>query len=139
MSHTILVIDDDGPNSYLCKVILEARGFEVIIANSATDGMALAIESLPALILMDIQMPGMSGLEATRQLKTVEPLKNVPIIACSAYGSPADEQAARAAGCAAYVHKPFHPKDLAEIVSRVLTKARGPEHTNGDAEQASAC
>lgn len=118
----ILVVDDNPTNLKLAADVLESEGHSVLRAHDADEARAVLRESLPDLILMDIQMPGMDGLTLTRLLKAGTLYQNIPIIALTAFAMKGDEQKAREAGCDGYITKPIEsrrlPLQIAEILQR---------------------
>ncbi len=123
MSAKILVIEDNDLNRKLFNAILESGHYDHISAADAEEGLKLAKEHHPDLILMDIQLPGMDGLTATRHLKEDPVLKNIPVIALTAYAMPEDKEKALSAGCDGYISKPVDVQTLLERVSFYLEKA----------------
>lgn len=123
---TVLVIEDNPANLALAVFLLENAGYEVRSAIDAEAGLALAKELLPALILMDIQLPGIDGLEATRRLKADEVTRAIPVIALTALAMKGDEERIRAAGCDAYVAKPLAYHDFLATVAAQLAARRPP-------------
>jgi two-component system cell cycle response regulator DivK len=117
---TILVIEDNVANMTLATFLLESAGHTVLCAADAETGLALARGDRPHLILMDIQLPGMDGLEATASLKRDESTRTIPIIALTAFAMKGDEKRIRAAGCDGYIAKPMHYQDLLDTVAAVL-------------------
>jgi len=117
MSKCILVVEDQADNRRILRDMLGNAGYELIEAESGEEALIAVEAQRPDLILMDIQLPVMDGYEATRRLKSNPTLKDVPIIAVTSYALSGDEGKARAAGCNAYVTKPFSPRAL-------LTKVR---------------
>jgi two-component system cell cycle response regulator DivK len=117
---TILVIEDNATNMTLTSFLLENAGHVVIAATSAEAGLALARESLPDLILMDIQLPGMDGLQATTLLKADAATRAIPVIALTALAMKGDEQRILAAGCDGYIAKPLDYKDFLRVVGEKL-------------------
>jgi CheY-like chemotaxis protein len=117
---TVLVIEDNELNMKLVKSLLQLGSYQVLEAQDAERGIKLAGDHLPDLILMDIQLPGMDGLAATRLLKKNEALKNIPIIALTSYAMQGDEQKAMDAGCAGYLTKPIHTRDFLERIDQFL-------------------
>jgi two-component system, cell cycle response regulator DivK len=117
---TILVIDDERPNLKLAEVVLQSEGFAVKLATDAISALEVLKTCDPALIVMDIQLPGMDGWELTRRLKRNVATSHIPIIALTAYGTKGDEERAQEAGCAAYVAKPVSTRDLPAIIRRHL-------------------
>lgn len=115
----ILVIEDNPSNMKLAVLVLENAGHAVLQAANATDGMALAHAERPALILMDIGLPGMDGLTATRALKADPATADIPVIALTSYAMIGDEDKTRAAGCDGYLAKPYHYADLLAVIERV--------------------
>ena len=105
----ILVIEDNETNIYLVGFILKKNGLEVIEARSGEEGVELAIKEKPDLILMDIQLPGIDGLEATRRIRESETDEEVPIIALTSYAMTGDREKSLAAGCTGYIEKPINP------------------------------
>ena len=103
----ILIVEDNDKNRKLLRAILKARDYETVEAANAEDGLVLARERRPALILMDIQLPGMDGLEATRRLKADPRTSGIPIVALTAHVKEADEAKAKEAGCSGYITKPI--------------------------------
>lgn len=103
----ILVVEDNPMNLELVSDLLEAHGFQVLQAQNGADALRIAEESVPDLILMDIQLPGMDGLEVTRQLKENERTSGIDIIALTAHAMRGDEERAREAGCCGYIAKPI--------------------------------
>lgn len=116
----VLVIEDNPANMTFAVFLLESAGHAVLTATDAEAGLALARAHRPELILMDIQLPGMDGYEATRRIKADPVLKAIPIIVVTSYALSGDEQKARAAGCDAYVTKPFSPRQLLAKVREYL-------------------
>ncbi len=112
MSRRILLIEDHEDNRRIVRDLLTPAGYEVIEAVTGEDGVAMAGTHRPDLILMDIQLPGLDGYEATRRIKGDPLLRAIPIIAVTSYALSGDDVKAREAGCDAYVTKPFSPRAL---------------------------
>ena len=118
MSKRILAIEDHEENRRMLRLLLQSAGFEMIEALPGEDGVAMAEKERPDLILMDIQLPGLDGYEATRRIKANPDLRHIPIIVVTSYALSGDDVKAFEAGCDAYVTKPFVPREL-------LAKVRG--------------
>lgn len=116
----ILVIEDNKNNMYLIKFILEKHKFIVLEAYDATTGLKLTTTEKPDLIIMDIQLPDLDGLEATRKIRTLPGIDEIPIIAVTSYAMAADKEKALAAGCNACVEKPIDPENIVEIIKKHL-------------------
>ena len=114
---TILIVEDNPTNMRLAAYVLESAGHTVLTASDAEAGLMLARETLPALILMDIQLPDMDGLEATAHLKADPATRAIPVIALTALAMKGDEERIRAAGCDGYIAKPMSYKDLLATVA----------------------
>jgi two-component system cell cycle response regulator DivK len=112
MSKRILVVEDQEDNRRILRDLLTSVGYEIIEAVTGEEGVTLAAAHLPNLILMDIQLPGLDGYEATRRIKANPELYQIPIIAVTSYALSGDDVKAREAGCDAYVSKPFSPRAL---------------------------
>jgi len=113
---TVLVVEDNAANMSLAVFLLQGAGHAVLSAKDAEAGLALARTSQPDLILMDIQLPGMDGLQATALLKAAVETRQIPVIALTALAMKGDEQRIRAAGCDGYIAKPMHyPSFLATV------------------------
>ena len=121
MSKHILVIEDQNDLRDVLRTLLTGSGYAVSEAADGRDGVEKAKSGRPDLILMDIQLPLMDGYEATRQIKAHPNLKATPIIAISSFAMKGDEEKARAAGCDAYVAKPYSARKLLETINRYLT------------------
>ena len=122
----ILIVEDNAPNMTLWVFLLESVGHTVLTATDAEAGLALAREQQPNLILMDMQLPGMDGLEATTLLKRDEATRAIPVIALTALAMKGDEERIRAAGCDGYIAKPMHyPDFLAAVASHLLSSGAG--------------
>jgi CheY-like chemotaxis protein len=120
---TILVVDDHPTNLKLCQVMLSVDGYEVHTAADAEEALALLGTVHPGLILMDLQLPGLDGLELTRRLKADPATRDIVIVALTAYAMKGDEQKALDAGCDGYVAKPIDTRLLAATVERYLAQA----------------
>jgi two-component system cell cycle response regulator DivK len=120
---TVLVVEDNPTNMKLAILLLEAAGHTVICATDAEAGLTLAREQRPNLILMDIQLPGMDGLQATALLKGDEATRAIPVIALTALAMKGDEARIRAAGCDGYIAKPLVHHDFVASVSAQLAAA----------------
>ena len=119
----VLVIEDNAANLTFAVFLLESASHEVMTAADAEEGLARARSEIPDLILMDIQLPGMDGLEATAQLKRDEATRDIPVIALTALAMKGDEERIRAAGCNGYIAKPMHYKEFLAAVSAQLAQA----------------
>jgi len=124
----ILLIEDDQLITNLIVILLEREGYEVITSTSAETGLALAAHHPPDLVLMDIALPGMDGLEATRILKTGEATRAVPVVALTAQARKEDADQARRAGCDGFIAKPLSTRDfLAEVAGHIRRSRPGKE------------
>jgi len=122
MSKRILVVEDQEDNRQIMRDLLVASGYELVEATTGEEGLALAERERPDLILMDIQLPGIDGYEVTRRIKANPALKNIPIIAVTSYALSGDDRKAYAAGCDAYVTKPYSPRVLLAKIREYLPK-----------------
>ncbi len=116
MGKTILVVEDALLNIKLIQEILTYRGDTVFEAANGREGIDLAIEKKPDLILMDIQMPVMDGMEATRLIKANPATRHIPIVALTGYAMDGDKQRMLEAGCDGYLSKPFRIKELLQAI-----------------------
>ena len=117
----ILVVEDNPTNMRLATFLLQSAGHVVLCAVDAESGLTMARHDHPDLILMDIQLPGMDGLEATGILKSDEATRAIPIIALTALAMKGDEARIRAAGCDGYIAKPLAYKDFLTVIAAQLT------------------
>jgi two-component system cell cycle response regulator DivK len=120
MSKRVLVIEDTEDNRQIIRDLLTSVGYELLEAVNGEDGVAMAKLHRPDLILMDIQLPVLDGYEATRRIKAVPELAHIPIVAVTSYALAGDEAKTRAAGCDAYIAKPFSPRALLAKVRELL-------------------
>jgi two-component system cell cycle response regulator DivK len=120
MSKLILVVEDQEDNRRIMRDLLTSAGYEVIEAVTGEEGVAAAETHRPDLILMDIQLPGLDGYEATRQIKANPDLEHIPIIVVTSYALSGDDVKAFEAGCNAYVSKPFSPRQLLAKIREYL-------------------
>jgi two-component system cell cycle response regulator DivK len=114
--NTVLVVEDNPKNLKLIKAVLEFSGFEVIEAVSGEEGVRLAGEASPDLILMDLQLPGIDGAEALRQIRTAQVGPEVPVVAVTAFAMADDRERAFASGVDGYVEKPISARALPQQV-----------------------
>jgi CheY-like chemotaxis protein len=121
MGQKILVVDDDFDNRTILKDAFEAADFFVVQAVDGHEAVALAVQELPVLILMDLAMPKMDGWEATRHLRRLPETARVLIVAFSAHALEGEELKAKNAGCDGYLTKPCIPRDVVEKVRELLT------------------
>jgi two-component system cell cycle response regulator DivK len=121
MSRRILAVEDHPINRRILRDLLSSAGYEVIEAATGEEGVSLAERERPDLILMDIQLPDLDGYEATRRIKANPEARHIPIIAVTSYALSGDEAKAFAAGCDAYVAKPFNPRQLLEKIRECLS------------------
>lgn len=119
----VLVVEDNPANMTLATFLLQSVGHSVIMATDAEAGVALAVAEHPDLILMDIQLPGMDGLQATALLKGDAATRDIPVIALTALAMKGDEERIRAAGCDGYIAKPLAYKDFLATLSAQLAKS----------------
>jgi two-component system cell cycle response regulator DivK len=124
MNESILVVDDNIDNLDLTQILLSGEGFEVRLAVDAETALKTLETYRPQLILMDIQLPGMDGLELTRRLRQLPELRDVIILALSAYAMKGDEDKAREAGCDGYITKPINTRTFVGAIRGYLEAPR---------------
>lgn len=117
---SILIVDDNQANLKLARVLLEGEGFDTRTAVDAEEALDVIQHFKPDIILMDIQLPGIDGLELTRQLKARPATKDILIVALTAYAMKGDEQKARDAGCDGYITKPIDTRTLSDTIVSYL-------------------
>lgn len=120
MSKRILVVEDQEDNRQILRDLLTSAGFEVVEAYDGEAALGAAKAHRPDVILMDIQLPLVDGYEATRRIKADQDLKGIPLIVVTSYALSGDEGKARAAGCDAYVTKPYSPRQLLAKIREFL-------------------
>jgi two-component system, cell cycle response regulator DivK len=117
---TILIVEDNPANMKLATFVLQSAGYTVVSATDAETGIARAHDTAPALILMDIQLPGIDGLAATTLLKQAAETRDIPVIALTALAMKGDEDRIRAAGCDGYIAKPIRYLEFLKTVAGYL-------------------
>jgi two-component system cell cycle response regulator DivK len=125
MRSSILVIEDHEDNRRIMRDLLNSGGYEVIEADDGLAGVAMAAAHVPDLIVMDIQLPGIDGYEATRRIKADPKLRQTPIIVVTSYALSGDDRKAFEAGCDAYLAKPFSPRKLLAKVRELIPSRDG--------------
>ena len=116
----ILVIEDNETNMYLISFILKENGHKVIEARTGEEGVELALTEKPDLIIMDIQLPGIDGLETTRLIRETKIDGNIPIVALTSYAMTGDKERALSAGCTGYLEKPINPDTFIDEIEEYL-------------------
>lgn len=116
----ILVVDDNPENLKLARVLLQGEGYDVATAQDAEQAMAMLESTRPRLILMDLQLPGMDGLELTKLIKANPVTRDIIILALTAYAMKGDEETALAAGCDGYLSKPINTQTLPGMIAEYL-------------------
>ena len=117
---TILYVEDNEMNRQIVRDLLKRTTYNLIEAHDGEAGVAKALETRPDLILMDIQLPKISGLDATRKLRAEAATANTPIIAITSFALSGDDQKAKEAGATAYLAKPYSPRDLLKLIRQLL-------------------
>jgi two-component system cell cycle response regulator DivK len=121
---TVLIVEDNEKNMKLARDVLQAKGYSTLEAVTGEEGVKLARERKPDLVLMDIQLPGISGIEAFRQIRGDAATRAIPVIALTASVTPTDRSAITAAGFDAFLGKPINLKEFIDTVKRFAEKAK---------------
>jgi two-component system cell cycle response regulator DivK len=121
MAHTILIVEDNELNLKLFSDLLQAKGYATLQARSGPEALELLRTQRPDVILMDIQLPGMSGIEVTQAIRADAQLKDLPVIAVTAFAMRGDEDRIKAGGCDAYISKPISVPSFFATVERFLS------------------
>jgi len=120
-SQTVLVVEDNELNMKLFHDLLEAHGYAILQTRDGMEALKMARDHHPDLILMDIQLPEVSGLEVTKWIKEDDTLKDIPVVAVTAFAMKGDEEKIREGGCEAYIAKPISVANFLETVQRFLS------------------
>jgi two-component system, cell cycle response regulator DivK len=120
VTKTVMIVEDNELNMKLFNDLLQAHGINTIQTRNGLDAINLAREHLPDLILMDIQLPEVSGLEVTKWLKDDDKVKHIPVIAITAFAMKGDEERIREGGCEAYLSKPISVQKFLETVNKFV-------------------
>ena len=124
MSATILHVEDNPSNRMIIRDLMQSRGYRVVEVVDGEEALAAAARDRPDIILMDIQLPRISGLEAARRIKAREELRHIPIVALTSFALSGDDRKAFAAGCDGYLAKPYKPRELLKMVQELLARGR---------------
>src|SRR5258708_38655834 len=119
---TILLVEDFDDTRLMMKLWLVKNGYRVVEAETGEEAISFPQREVPALIIMDVMMPGMNGLDATQRIREYQALRRTPIVAVSAYGANEYRSLAIDAGCNEYVSTPFDPNSLAELIKSLISK-----------------
>lgn len=132
MGKVVVVVDDNPANLKLLKMFLSKEGYDVRTATDGPEVLPLVERVRPDLILMDIHLPTLDGLEVTRRLKAGDSTREIPVLAVTAYAMKGDDEKALAAGCDGYITKPIQMNELLEMVGRLCANrsATGPATKN---------
>jgi CheY-like chemotaxis protein len=120
--HTILVVDDFDDTRLLLRTWLQKKGYQIVEAENGNQAVSQAESMRPDLIIMDVEMPELDGLSATRKIRALPHAKTLPIVAVSAYGADQFRKEALAAGCNEYVSTPFEPDELEKLIRALLNQ-----------------
>ena len=119
--YLILVVDDSADNLAVISLFLQHQGYRVVTANNGEDAVNVAAQTLPNVILMDINLPGLDGVGATRKIRETEALREVPVIAITAFGTEGFQRAAYDVGVAGYLTKPIDLDRMHQLIARLLS------------------
>jgi len=123
MSATVLHVEDNPDNRMVVRDLLLSRGYKVVEVADGNDALAAVERERPDIILMDVQLPHISGLEAARRIKAREDLRHIPIVAVTSFALSGDDKKAYAAGCDAYIAKPYKVRELLKLIEELLPPA----------------
>jgi two-component system cell cycle response regulator DivK len=129
VNRRILLIEDNAQNRYLVTFLLQARGWEVVHAEDGPAGLALAEQIDPALVLLDIQLPGMDGYAVARALRAIPTFNSIPVVAVTSYAMPGDRERCVESGCNGYLEKPIDPETFALSVEQFLKASQGEKRS----------
>ena len=121
---TVLIVEDNDKNMKLARDVLQAKGYQTLEAETGEEGVRLAKERKPDLVLMDIQLPGINGIEAFKQIRADPKTARIPVVALTASVTPTDRSQITAAGFDAFVGKPINLKEFLDTVKRFIEAAR---------------
>jgi len=124
MKEKILIVEDNPRNMRLLKVTLRAKDYTLLEATNAGEALDMAIRERPDLIIMDIQLPKVSGLAVIRKLRGLPEFRHIPIIAITAYAMKGDRERVIRAGCDAYLPKPINTRELPRVVAQMLLRRK---------------
>jgi two-component system, cell cycle response regulator DivK len=124
MQKKVLVVEDNELNMKLFNDLLEAHGYKVVQTRDGLSALEIARQHMPDLILMDIQLPEVSGIEVTKWLKEDEVLRHIPVIAVTAFAMKGDEQKIREGGCEAYISKPISVMNFLQTIDKFLKQSK---------------
>ena len=122
MNKKILIVEDNPQNMRLVKMALRAENYILLEATNGEEALGVAKKECPDLIIMDIQLPKMNGLEVTRRLRAIPEFNRTPIIAITAYAMKGDEEKALKSGCDVYLSKPISARDLPDLIAKTFLK-----------------
>jgi two-component system cell cycle response regulator DivK len=123
MTKTVLIVEDNELNMKLFHDLLEAHGYKTLQTRNGTEALSIARKHHPDLIVMDIQLPEVSGLEVTRWIKDDETLHDIPVVAVTAFAMKGDEERIRAGGCEAYIAKPISVQSFISTIRQFIGEA----------------
>ena len=126
MKQTVLMIEDNEQNRYLATFLLEQRGHSVVSSVDGPSGIEEAARIHPAIILLDIQLPGLDGYAVARALRRNPALRDTPIVAVTSYAMPGDREKALEAGCTGYLEKPIDPDTFVDSIEHFLPPKESP-------------
>ena len=136
MKEKILIVEDNPQNMRLMKMVLSAKGYTLLKATDGKEALDKAMRERPDLILMDIQLPKLNGLEVTRKLRETPAFSNIPIIALTAYAMKGDKQRFIDGGCDAYLSKPINTHELPGVIAQMLlTRQKDNTYTKGNGQE----
>jgi len=121
---TVLIVEDNDKNMKLARDVLQAKGYQTLEAETGEEGVRLAKERTPDLVLMDIQLPGINGIEAFRQIRADPKTARIPVVALTASVTPSDRSQITAAGFDAFIGKPINLKEFLDTVKRMVEDAK---------------
>jgi len=124
MNVTVLHVEDNPSNRMIIRDLLNFQGYKVVEAVDGEEALLAAARERPSIILMDIQLPRISGLEAARRIKGGEDWQHIPIVALTSFALSGDDKKAFQAGCDAYLAKPYKPKELLKVIQELLKRRR---------------
>lgn len=136
MNEKILIVEDNPQNMRLMEMVLSAKGYTIVKATDGKEALDKAMRERPDLILMDIQLPKLNGLEVTRKLRETPAFSNIPIIALTAYAMKGDKQRFIDGGCDAYLSKPINTHELPGVIAQMLlTRQKDNTYTKGNGQE----